>query len=93
MVADAIVWRESPHKVTVELRGVSDAFANQLRWALSRELPTVAAERVRIHENSTPFPDEYIAHRIGMIPFAPRDGESAIGDIGHLHIMARLVWL
>lgn len=32
------------------------------------EVPTISPHIVEIEENTSPLPDEFIAHRIGMIP-------------------------
>ena len=50
------------------LEGVSPAFANALRRIMIAEVPTMAIDEVVIIENTTSFFDEYIAHRLGMIP-------------------------
>ncbi|MEM4222072.1 MAG: DNA-directed RNA polymerase subunit D [archaeon] len=44
------------------------AFANALRRTLLSEIPTLAINEVDIYENSSSFTDEFIAHRLGLIP-------------------------
>jgi hypothetical protein len=76
MVAGKIVHRRNlappTRLVAVRLDGCTDAFVNQLRWCLTRDIPTLALKTVNIIQTS-PFPDEYIAHRIGLMPFRPKD--------------------
>ncbi|KRX10698.1 DNA-directed RNA polymerase, RBP11-like dimerization domain [Pseudocohnilembus persalinus] len=43
--------------------------ASALRRIFLAEIPTMAAHDVIIEQNTSPLPDEYIAHRIGLIPF------------------------
>jgi len=43
-------------------------FANLIRRYCINSVQTFAIEDVAIYENSSPFFDEYIAHRLGMIP-------------------------
>lgn len=43
--------------------------AAALRRILLAEIPTMAPHIISIEENTSPLPDEYIAHRIGLIPF------------------------
>jgi len=49
------------------------SMANALRRALLHDVPMWAPDRVVFRKNTTCQPDEYIAHRIGMIPFARVD--------------------
>lgn len=43
--------------------------ANAIRRALIMDIKTLAPHNVIIHKNTSCATDEYIAHRIGMIPF------------------------
>lgn len=47
---------------------VDSALANSLRRSLIADVPTVSIEFVEFVKNSTIFHDEYIAHRMGLIP-------------------------
>jgi len=66
--------------VAVRFIGCSDAFANQMRWCISRDIPTLALKSVRIFQTS-PFPDEYIAHRVGLMPFRPKDPNARTAEV------------
>lgn len=48
--------------------GTLPAFANALRRIILSHVPTLAIEEIIMVENSTPLFDEYIAHRLGLIP-------------------------
>ncbi len=50
------------------LKGVDVSFANALRRAIISEVPVFAIEDVYIYDNTSPMWDEYIAHRLGLIP-------------------------
>jgi len=52
-----------------QLENVSRHFANALRRAMIAEVPTLAIDNLRVYQNTSPLPDEYIAHRLGLIPF------------------------
>ncbi|KAM0680539.1 DNA-directed RNA polymerase core subunit rpc40 [Glugoides intestinalis] len=44
------------------------SIANTLRRILISKVPTMAISDVLMYENTTVFPDEYIAHRLGLVP-------------------------
>lgn len=58
----------SPHEIKFVLSDTDTSMANTLRRIMIAEVPTLAVDLVEFHENSTVLNDEYIAHRLGLVP-------------------------
>lgn len=58
----------APHEIKFTLSDTDTSMANTLRRIMIAEVPTLAIDLVEFHENSTVLNDEYIAHRLGLVP-------------------------
>jgi len=63
---------QNSKKLRFILSDTSIAFLNSLRRAVISLVPTPAIDSVTIYENSSNVFDEFIAHRIGLIPIDAR---------------------
>jgi len=57
-----------PHEIQFILSETDTSVANALSRIMIAEVPTLAIDLVEFHENTTVLNDEYIAHRLGLIP-------------------------
>lgn len=62
-----------PNSVKFILSDVSLAFANALRRLALAEVPSLVIEDVYVLRNTSPLFDEFIAHRLGLIPLKYKD--------------------
>lgn len=62
------VLNKDSKKMSVKLKGIPLQYANALRRVCLNGIPIFAIDTVDIIENSSVFPDEGLAHRLGLIP-------------------------
>ena len=56
------------HEIQFELSETDTSMANTLRRFMIAEVPTLMIDLVEYSDNSTVLNDEYIAHRLGLVP-------------------------
>lgn len=55
------------------LEGVELGMANALRRTMIADIPTLAIDLVEFQSNTSVLADEFIAHRLGLIPLLSHD--------------------
>ena len=75
------ITENTPMSVSFKLSGVSFNFANALRRIIMSSINCFAIDSVTFYENSSAMFDEYIAHRIGLIPLITPKGYSTNDEV------------
>ncbi len=68
------VTENTPRALRFKLEGVSIGFANAVRRVAINSIECFAIDSVTFYENSSAIFDEYIAHRIGLVPITTPNG-------------------
>ncbi|OIR57356.1 MAG: RNA polymerase II subunit 3 [Amphiamblys sp. WSBS2006] len=70
------VFERRENCLDMVLRNGDMAIANALRRIMIAEIPTIAIDLVEIEQNSSSLPDEFIVHRLGMVPLTSEEAEN-----------------
>lgn len=64
---------EADKSVSFSLENVDLSMANALRRIMIAEVPTMAIDLVEFENNTSVLSDEFLAHRLGMVPLVSAD--------------------
>ncbi len=59
---------KSERKSKLLVKGTDSAFINSIRRAAMKDVPTIAIDEITFYDNNSVLFDEFLAHRIGMLP-------------------------
>ncbi|CAC27048.1 DNA-directed RNA polymerase II [Guillardia theta] len=62
------VEKISDFEIKINFNNFPIVYANSIRRIMMNEIPTLAIDKVYIEKNTSSFKDEFIAHRLGLIP-------------------------
>ena len=79
---DVSIGSEDNRRMAFTLSGARTGFANLVRRYAMNQVPVFAIDKVTVYENTSSLFDEYIAHRIGLVPLKTppmvKDDEEAL---------------
>ena len=67
------ILKIEPDSIEFQLKNADLSFANSLRRIIISEVPTMAIDMVQVTENTSPLFDEFVVHRLGLIPLRSED--------------------
>ncbi|XP_015785312.1 DNA-directed RNA polymerases I and III subunit RPAC1 [Tetranychus urticae] len=65
---DITIVKNDENLMEIEFLNIDAPIVNAFRRIIMSEIPTMAIEKVFIGENTTIFQDDFLAHRLGLIP-------------------------
>lgn len=68
VIKDLRTGQASEDSIDFDVHNVDVSVVNSLRRIMWAEVPTLAIDLVDIEINSSPLHDEFIAHRLGLLP-------------------------
>ncbi len=68
------VLENNASSLRLRIEGVSHNFVNALRRKVINGVECFAIDKVTVYENTGPMFDEYVAHRVGLVPIHMPEG-------------------
>jgi DNA-directed RNA polymerase II subunit RPB3 len=75
-VIDVEIMELKDDTITFALNNTDTTIANTLRRVILADVPTMAIDLVEIENNTSVLTDEFIAHRLGLIPLVSNNVDS-----------------
>jgi DNA-directed RNA polymerase II subunit RPB3 len=74
------VKRMTEDSIVFYVANIDCSIANALRRVMIAEVETLAIDMVEVRANDSVLFDEFLAHRLGLVPFRHRDGVAGLKD-------------
>ncbi len=65
---ELVLGKKHENRIEFNVSGIGTDLANTIRRYAMAKVPVLAIDKITIYDNNSSFWDEYIAHRIGLMP-------------------------
>lgn len=72
-ISEVTLQPNDENSMTIQFVNTDASVMNAIRRVAISEVPTMAIETVLVYENTSPLAEEYISHRLGLIPLVAED--------------------
>ncbi len=65
---ELVLEKKHENRLEFAAKGIESGFANMIRRYSMSRVPVLAMDNITVYDNNSSFWDEYIAHRLGLMP-------------------------
>jgi DNA-directed RNA polymerase subunit D len=80
-IMELTLKKKHENRIEFTAKGISPTFANAVRRYVMNRVPVLSIDTVTFYDNTTSLWDEYIAHRLGLMPIVTPEKTPASAEV------------